>query len=124
MPTRKERMFEWLDDRFQLSPLIEFMRHKMVPIHRHTIWYYMGGVSLFLFIVQLFTGILLLLYYQPGEESAYESIRFIMNKVPFGWLFRSIHSWGANLFIFFIFVHMFSTFFTARISQAEGARRG
>ena len=113
MPTRKERMFEWLDDRFQLSPLIEFMRHKMVPIHRHTIWYYMGGVSLFLFIVQLFTGILLLLYYQPGEESAYESIRFIMNKVPFGWLFRSIHSWGANLFIFFIFVHMFSTYFTA-----------
>ena len=67
MSTRKERMFEWLDVRFQLSPLIEFMRHKMVPIHRHTIWYYMGGVSLFLFIVQLFTGILLLLYYQPGE---------------------------------------------------------
>jgi cytochrome b6 len=110
--SRQERLFNWLDERFHLTPLIEFSRHKMVPVHRHTIWYYMGGVSLFLFIVQLFTGILLLFYYQPGEASAYESVRFIMNKVPFGWLFRSIHSWGANLFIFFIFLHMFSTYFT------------
>ena len=109
---RSRRLYAWLDERFHLTPLIAFMQHKKVPMHRHTIWYYMGGVSLFLFIIQLFTGILLLLYYQPGEASAYESIRFIMNKVPFGWLFRSIHSWGANLFILFIFVHMFSTFFT------------
>ncbi len=109
---RSQRLFAWLDERFNLSPLIDFMKKKQVPIHRHTIWYYMGGVSLFLFLIQLFTGILLLLYYQPGEASAYDSIRFIMNKVPFGWLFRSIHSWGANLFILFIFVHMFSTFFT------------
>ncbi len=115
--SRRERLFQWLDERFHLTPLIEFSRHKMVPVHRHTIWYYMGGVSLFLFIVQLFTGILLLFYYQPGEESAYASVRFIMNKVPFGWLFRSIHSWGANLFIFFIFLHMFSTYFTRAFAK-------
>jgi cytochrome b6 len=72
----------------------------------------MGGVTLFLFIIQLFTGILLLFYYQPGVNSAFESVGFIMTKVSFGWLFRSIHSWSANLMVFFIFVHMFSTFFT------------
>ncbi len=107
-----ERFYLWLDKRFNLTPLIEFMRHKQVPVHRHTVWYYMGGVTLFLFIVQVFTGILLLLYYRPGADSAYESVRFIQNKVGFGWLFRSIHSWSANLMVFFIFVHMFSTFFT------------
>lgn len=106
------KSYQWLDERFHLTPLIEFMRHKQVPVHRHSIWYYMGGVALFLFIIQVFTGILLLLYYQPGVESGYESVRFIMTKVNFGWLIRSIHSWSANLFIFFIFVHMFSTFFT------------
>lgn len=106
------RFYTWLDQRFNLTPLIEFMRHKKVPVHRHTIWYYMGGVTLFLFIIQVFTGILLLFYYQPGVDSSYESVRFIMTKVNFGWLFRSIHSWTANLLIFFIFVHMFSTFFT------------
>lgn len=107
-----KKSFKWLDDRFYLTPLIEFMRHKEVPVHKHSIWYYMGGVALFLFIIQVFTGILLLLYYQPGVDSGYESVRFLMTKVNFGWLIRSIHSWSANLFIFFIFVHMFSTFFT------------
>jgi cytochrome b6 len=111
------RFYKWLDERFYLTPLIEFMRHKQVPVHKHSIWYYMGGVTLFLFIIQVFTGILLLLYYQPGVDSGYESVRFLMTKVNFGWLIRSIHSWSANLFIFFIFVHMFSTFFTRAFSK-------
>ncbi len=106
------KLYDWLDERFNITPLIEFMRHKMVPVHKHTIWYYMGGVTLFLFIVQVCTGILLLLYYQPGVESSYESVRFIMTKVQFGWLIRAVHSWSANLMVFFIFVHMFSVFFT------------
>ena len=107
-----QKFYSWLDSRFDLSPLVEYMRHKQVPVHRQTIWYYMGGVTLFLFIIQVFTGILLLFYYQPGVDSAYESVRFLMTKVEFGWLFRSIHSWSANLMVFFIFVHMFSTLFT------------
>ena len=105
-------LFDWFDERFSLSPLVEFMKHKQVPVHRHSIWYYMGGIALFLFIIQVATGILLLFYYQPGINNSYESIRFIMNKVSFGWLFRSLHSWSANLMVFFVFIHMFSTFFT------------
>ncbi len=101
-----------MDERFNLTPLIEYMQHKQVPVHKHSVWYYMGGVALFLFIVQVCSGILLLLYYQPGVDSSYESVRFIMTKVNFGWLVRSVHSWSANLMVFFVFVHMFSTFFT------------
>jgi len=108
----RSKWFNWLDERFNLKPLVEFMRHKEVPVHRYSVWYYMGGVTLFLFVIQVFSGILLLFYYQPGVDSAYESVRFLMTKVEFGWLFRSIHSWSANLMVFFIFVHMFSTFFT------------
>lgn len=106
------KLFEWVDVRFNISPLIDYMSKKKVPIHHHTIWYYMGGVTLFLFIVQVLSGILLLFYYRPGIDSAYESMRFILTKVNFGWLVRSIHSWSANLMIFFAFIHMFSTFFT------------
>jgi cytochrome b6 len=107
-----QKIFSWLDQRFHLSPLIDYMRNKQVPVHRHTIWYYMGGVTLFLFITQVFTGILLVLYYQADEDSAFESVQFIMTEVKFGWLIRSIHSWAANLMVFFVFIHMFSTFFT------------
>lgn len=106
------KLISWLDERLQISPLFEYMAKKKVPVHHHTVWYYMGGVTLFLFIIQLCTGILLLFYYRPGADSAYESIRFILTKVHFGWLIRSLHSWSANLMVFFIFVHMFSTFFT------------
>jgi quinol-cytochrome oxidoreductase complex cytochrome b subunit len=108
----KSKLFSWFDDRFNLTPLIDFMKHKQVPVHKHSIWYYMGGVTLFLFIVQVFSGILLLMYYQPGADSAYESVRFIMTTVNFGWLVRQVHSWAANLMILFIFIHMFSVFFT------------
>lgn len=103
---------KWLDDRFDLEPVRDFISHKKVPIHKHTIWYYLGGVTLFLFIVQVLTGILLLMYYVPGEETAYESVQLIVTKVKFGWLIRNMHSWSANLMIFFAFVHMFSVFFT------------
>jgi cytochrome b6 len=104
--------FQWLDERFHVTPLIDFMSKKKVPVHHHTIWYYMGGVSLFLFIVQVMSGILLLFYYRPGTDASYESMRFLLTKVNFGWLIRSIHSWSANLMVFFVFVHMFSTYFT------------
>ena len=109
-----QKMYKWVDDRYDLSPILKYVSEKNVPVHNHTVWYYMGGVTLFLFITQVVTGILLLFYYRPGADSAYESMRFILTEVNFGWLIRSIHSWSANLMVFFVFVHMFSTFFIGR----------
>ena len=105
-------IYRWIDERVELRDLIEFMGKKYVPVHEHSVWYYFGGVSLFLFIIQVVTGILLLFYYKGSEELAFESIQFIMSKVEFGWLIRSIHSWAANLFILAAIIHMFSVYFT------------
>lgn len=107
-----KKLVDWLDERYDLSPIKNLLKHKQVPAHRHSVWYYMGGVTLFLFFVQLFTGILLLMYYRPGEDSAYESVRFIVTEVKFGWLIRNVHSWSANLLMLFAFIHMFSVFFS------------
>ena len=106
-----DRVMAWLEERFPVGTVLEVIRHKTVPVHRHTIWYYMGGMTLFLFVVQVVTGILLLLYYRPSPDSAFESVQFIMTEVRFGWLVRSIHSWCGNLLIFVLLVHMFSVFF-------------
>ena len=73
--------------------------------------YYFGGITLFLFLVQVVTGSFLLMYYRPTAQAAHESVRFIMAKVPFGWLVRSVHSWAANLMVFWVFAHMFAVFF-------------
>jgi cytochrome b6 len=98
----------WLEARVGLAGLKALAKKKEVPVHRHTIWYYLGGMTLFLFIVQVSTGILLLFYYRPSAEEAYESVQFLMAEVEFGWLVRSIHSWAANLMIFTLFIHLFS----------------
>ncbi|HTK81361.1 MAG TPA: cytochrome bc complex cytochrome b subunit [Bacteroidota bacterium] len=111
MKTSLKKFYGWVDDRVHLQDLVKFLGKKYVPIHRHSVWYYFGGVSLFLFIIQVVTGILLLLYYKSGEELAFESIQFIMSKVQFGWLMRSVHSWSANLFILAALIHMFSVYF-------------
>lgn len=105
-----ERLYRWLDARFKLAKLVEFVRHKEVPVGGHSMfWYFLGGSTLFFFTVQVVSGVLLLMYYQPGEGTSYESIRYITTRVPFGWLIRSIHCWSAHLMILSLVMHMFST---------------
>lgn len=101
----------FLDDRLALSGVRGALAHKTVPVHRYMPFYYFGGMALFFFAVQVMTGILLMLYYRPAAGEAFESVEFIMTTVPFGWLVRSIHSWSANLMIFFAFAHLATVFF-------------
>lgn len=109
--TWSDRLYHWFDDRYHLDTLIQFLRHKEVPITAMSFWYYFGGISLFFFSVQVVTGILLLMYYVPSPDQAYESVHYITSKVYFGWLIRSIHAWSANLMILSVMIHLFSVFF-------------
>jgi cytochrome b6 len=101
----------WLEERLPLDEVVTALRHKTVPHHRYSIWYYFGGMTLFLFLMQVGTGALLLLYYRPSAAEAYESVQFIVTRVPFGWLVRSIHAWSANLMVASAFAHLFSVLF-------------
>ena len=103
-----DRFWTWIDARTGIGVVGQLVKKKDVPIHRHTIWYYLGGMTLFLLLVQIGTGILLLFYYRPSADEAYESIQFLMAEVRFGWLIRSLHAWAANLMIFTLFLHLFS----------------
>jgi quinol-cytochrome oxidoreductase complex cytochrome b subunit len=105
-----DSVYSWVDDRLGLEDLAHLARKKAVPEHAHSFWYYWGGLSLFFFLVQAVSGVLLLLYYRAGPD-AYESVRQITFDIHFGWLIRSTHSWAANLMILAVFIHMFSVFF-------------
>lgn len=102
------RVWTWLDARYRLATLLEALLHVEIPRTART--FYLGGTTLFFFIVQAVTGILLALYYRPTPDAAYESILFIMNQVNFGWLIRSIHRWSANLMILFCVLHLLRVF--------------
>jgi cytochrome b6 len=105
------RLRTWVEARVPLQVLADAMRHKTVPLHRYSMWYYFGGMTLFLFGIQAGTGALLLLYYRPSASEAYESVQFIMARVPFGWLVRSIHAWAANLMVGTALLHLVSVVF-------------
>jgi len=102
----------WLEARVPIAALRSFFGHKTVPAHRWTVFYYLGGMTLFFFAVQVATGILLMLYYRPSASEAFESVEFIMTTVPFGWLIRSVHAWSANLMVFFGVLHLATVYLT------------
>jgi len=106
------RVQRWIDERLDSEGLLAPLREKTVPVHRHSAWYLLGGMTLFLLMVQVCTGILLLLYYRPTTSEAYESVQTISYRVQFGWLIRSLHSWSANFMVLFAFAHTFSVAFT------------
>ena len=111
MASPAQSVRQWLDERFPLDDIRAIGLKKKVPVHRYSYWYFLGGMTLFLFGVQVLTGALLLMYYRPGADEAFESVQFIMTQVHFGWLVRSVHSWSANLLIFMAFAHLFSVLF-------------
>lgn len=111
MAGRGVRLAAWLGERLPLQFLREQAEHKTVPVHRTSVFYFLGGMTLFFFVVQVATGILLMLYYRPSADEAFESVEFIMTTVAFGWLVRSIHSWSANLVIFFALLHLATVYF-------------
>ena len=75
---KRGKLWHWLDERIGLKDIEYLAKKKEVPVHSHTFWYYFGGMTLFLFMIQVTTGILLLLYYRPSAGEAYESIQFLM----------------------------------------------
>ncbi len=104
------RLKDFFFERLGLDVASELAAHKHVPIHGTTIFYFLGGMALFLFAVQVATGILLAIYYKPSPDQAFESVQAIMTEVDFGWLFRSVHSWSANLLIGILFLHILTTY--------------
>lgn len=104
-----QRLKNWVEERYDVEEIKDFAKKKLVPTHKYEIWYYTGGITLFLFVIQFITGMILSFYYVPHFEHAYKSIIEIVTKLNMGWFFRSLHHWGAQLAIVFLFIHVWST---------------
>jgi len=107
---RNGRVREFFTERFGLGTLLELGEKKRVPIHRTTPFYFLGGMALFLVVVQAASGVMLSLYYKPSPDQAFESVQAIMTEVDFGWLLRSVHAWGGTLLIAVLILHLLTTY--------------
>jgi len=104
------RTVEWVDERYELSPILSKIAAKPVPRFAMKWWYCLGGITAFLFVVQGITGIMLAFYYKPAAAEAYNSILYIENEVRFGAAIRMIHHWAANGMIVMCIAHMLRVF--------------
>ncbi len=104
-----QKTFAWLDERLGLKTIYDTVLDRKVP--KVNWWFTLGSASLFLFLLQGITGIMLTVYYVPSPDHAYDSIQYIMTGVSFGWLIRGIHHWGASLMVLIVFFHMLRTYF-------------
>jgi quinol-cytochrome oxidoreductase complex cytochrome b subunit len=72
----------------------------------------MGGTSFFFFLVTVVTGVFLMFYYRPTVPQAYFDMKYLAHDVPFGWLMRNMHRWGAHAMVIAVMLHMFRVFMT------------
>src|SRR5579859_913533 len=101
----------WLDERFHILPAWDFFRDHPVPLPVHPLDY-LGEATLFAFLNQAITGILLAMFYHPVSQSpypqpsdAYLSIETIMHSVPFGAFVRNLHFWGNYFMVILVIMH-------------------
>ena len=109
---RITQLKHFADERIPLEKLSfqKMVGDKTVPVHKMSWAYYLGGLTMFFFIVQLVTGLMLLFYYQPTVSDAHASVEHITNHVRGGALVRNLHTWSCSLMIFGALAHLFTVF--------------
>jgi len=82
--------------------------HSMKPTYTFGLGIMLG----FLFLIMLFTGVILMIYYTPSVETAYQSVKDIVNVVPGGRIIRNMHRWASQGMIIVVFLHLLRVFYT------------
>ena len=97
----------WIDRRFPLTSTWKAHVSEYYAPKNFNFWYFFGSLALLLLVMQIVTGIFLVMNYKPDATLAFASVEYIMREVPWGWLIRYMHSTGASMFFIVVYLHMF-----------------
>ena len=101
----RRALLDWLDSRTSYRTLLHHVLDE--PLPKGTGWFFTtGSVLLLLLGVQLATGVVLTMYYVPAPALAYDSVRYIMERVTFGRVLRGLHFFGASFIVIAAVIHM------------------
>ena len=103
------RLINWFTYRWPFRAVIRWSLEEEIP-GGDSFWYTFGATTLFVFVIQVVTGIWQLFYYVPTVDHAYQSVSYLRYQVPFGWLIHGLHYWGSNAFIVMVFIHLLRVF--------------
>ncbi|MFW7344123.1 cytochrome bc complex cytochrome b subunit [Pollutimonas sp. H1-120] len=96
----------WIDRRFPLTSLFKDHMSEYYAPKNFNFWYFFGSLAMLVLVIQIVTGIFLVMNYKPDAKLAFESVEYIMREVPWGWLIRYMHSTGASMFFVVVYLHM------------------
>jgi len=102
-----QKLLNWVDNRFPLSKLYNEHVGEYYAPKNFNFWYIFGSLALVVLVIQIVTGIFLVMHYKPDANLAFASVEYIMRDVPWGWLIRYMHSTGASAFFVVVYLHMF-----------------
>ena len=103
---RLEKIWNWLNQRLQIGGIIEEGATHQVPRKTASWWYVFGSAALTIFMLQVFTGIMLALIYVPSAAEAWNSLQYLNHVVALGWFLRAVHGWGSNLMLAEVLIHI------------------
>ena len=101
-----EKALHWIDQRFPLSATWKAHVSEYYAPKNFNFWYAFGSLALLVLVIQIVTGIFLVMHYKPDANLAFASVEYIMRDVPWGWLVRYMHSTGASAFFIVVYLHM------------------
>ncbi|WP_374495434.1 cytochrome bc complex cytochrome b subunit [Zoogloea sp.] len=114
MTTKAQAVIDWVDERFPLTSSIKGHLTEYYAPKNFNFWYFFGSLALLVLVIQIVTGIFLVMHYKPdaslnaaGVPVAFASVEYIMRDVPGGWIIRYMHSTGASAFFIVVYLHMF-----------------
>ncbi len=102
-----EKLLTWVDNRFPATKLWNEHVGEYYAPKNFNFWYFFGSLALLVLVIQIVTGIFLVMNYKPDAALAFASVEYIMRDVPWGWLIRYMHSTGASAFFVVVYLHMY-----------------
>jgi len=98
---------DWVDSRLPIMRAWNTHMAEYYAPKNFNFWYFFGVLSMIVLVIQLLSGIWLLMSYQGSSEAAFASVEYIMRDVDYGWIIRYMHSTGASAFFIVVYLHMF-----------------
>ena len=103
---RLAKIGDWFEQRLKVGPVLKETMEHPVPRSSASWFYVFGSAALTVFILQIFTGIMLALIYVPSAGEAWNSLQYLNHGVTLGWFLRAVHGWGSNFMIAIVLIHM------------------
>jgi len=112
-----QKIYDWIDERVDVNPIWRDIADHEVPEHVNPAYHFsafvycFGGLTFFVVVIQVLSGMFLTMYYVPDIENAWRSVYYLQSQVAHGQIVRGMHHWGASVVIVMLLLHTMRVFF-------------